>query len=106
MATTFKLKRKLYAAVPTATMQKFANKAAAEGAGFATKYNMGLGNMLNSIKGSRSVFNEAGEKAVMQLSGKERLAELGKGVGKVGAVGAGVAAVGAKKVDDAANGIG
>ena len=132
MATTFTLKRKTFA--NPAAITQFASKGAAKAAGF-TKSGFqwfGGGNLGSAFSGTKTMVNknllaegnaamknattEAAKKAAQKtidsatttvaLSGKERAWEAAKGIGKLGATTAVVGtAIGAKKVDDAANGI-
>ena len=91
---------------------------AAVSAGNATKagggfLDFGFGHLKNAFSGTAGVNatlkNGKTLTGSMQLTGKERALEAAKGVGKLGAttaaIGIGVGALGAKKVDDAANGL-
>lgn len=106
MATTFTLKRKLFAGPSPKVFQSLA---AAGNKGFNAAGNGLFGNFKNAWNGQMNVVNKKGTEAVAKLSGAQRLGQAGIGVAKVGgaAVGVGVLGAGlaAKKVDDAANGL-
>lgn len=104
MATTFILKRKTFAN-PAAAIKTLSG---AKAAGF-TKSGFqwfGGGNLGSAFSGTKTMKAIDGATQTVALSGKERAWEAAKGIGKLGATTAVVGtAIGAKKVDDAANGL-
>ena len=110
MATTFTLKRKLFAFGFANLRQAFTgmSTAARTTAQTAAKNAMANSNLTGSAL--KQVGKDAFKaNAVKDLATKDRLIAGAKGVGGLvggtALVGAGAAAIGAKKVDDAANGI-
>jgi len=91
MATTYRLKRKTFAALPAAatkTVQQLQNK------GFQKAGNGLFGNFKNMWNGTQTMVNEKGKEAVAKLSTGQRVGEAAKGIGKVGAVVGGTAIAG------------
>lgn len=107
MATTYRLRRKTFANVAgaaTKTVQQLQSK------GYQAAGNGLFGNFKNMWNGTQTMVNEKGTEAMAKLSAGQRVKQGAIGVAKVGGVAAGTAAVaggiGAKKIDNAANGIG
>ena len=103
--STFIIKRKTFAnaAAVTKTVQELQNQ------GFQRASNGLLGNFGNMWNGTQKMVDSKGKEVMAKLSTGQRVGQAAIGIGKVGGVAAGTAAVGAgiaaKKVDDAANGI-
>lgn len=104
MATTFILKRKTFA--NPAAIAKTLGQAKAAGFTKSGFQWFGGGNLGSAISGTKTMKAVDGATQSAVLNRKERVWEAAKGIGKLGATTAVVGtAIGAKKVDDAANGL-